>query len=508
MPYLNVEEIESWTEVIELAHPGLCTRIQLPNLTPEERKCYAINLRAGPRADRHGVLFIGNQHAREWGSSDILVNFTERLIAAYEGGTGVTFQGKAYTATQVREALDAVDLFVVPCVNPDGRAYSQTVDSMWRKNRRPIPGTIATGTDLNRNYDFLWNYRATFDPVMFDGLYPAELVVNDDPVNDPRQLFHGTASLSEPETQNVVSLFEAYPHIRFLVDIHSFRQIVGYPWGDDSLQVFAPDRNFLNATYDGVRGPGGAAGSAYGEYLRQVDYTRLNALANRMSAALQSVRGIYYSTGPTYNTLYPTCGTSTCYAFSRHLADTSKTKVDSFLLEWGLTFQPPYDTEMVLIFDDVGAALTDLCVTADHVPLVEVMPRKLQFRRWNSQSVKITNKGVRSVVLQSATIEPGADAGAFVVIALTPSVLTVGATATVTVSYSSGNGSAKGKLLIEVIEVGQPLADVVPVELERSVPRPRRKPKRWRLKRIKVPKVIKEINPKARRGKRPKRTPR
>ena len=61
--------------------------------------------------------------------------------------------------------------------------------------------------------------------------------------------------------------------------------------------------------------------------------------------------------------LYPTAGTSTDYAFSRHLADASKEKTYSYTIEWGsrdntTPFHPPY-SEMQNIIREVMAGLLD-----------------------------------------------------------------------------------------------------------------------------------------------------
>ncbi len=185
MPYLNVDEVETRLEIAAQSYPGLCAFITLPGLSYEGRETHAVRICGGPRVRRNGLLFIGGQHAREWGSSDILVSLVDGLLAAYTGGTGLTFLGKHYSASEVRAIVRNVDLFVYPDVNPDGRYHSQTVFSMWRKNRRPIPGTAAVGVDLNRNYAFLWDYRRHLDPGMYDGNWAnGEVVISDVPASE------------------------------------------------------------------------------------------------------------------------------------------------------------------------------------------------------------------------------------------------------------------------------------------------------------------------------------
>ena len=128
-------------------------------------------------AARRGVL-PGRIHAREWGSPDILVNFIRLLTNAYRTNSGITQGGMSFTAADVQRIVTTLDIVVFPQANPDGRHHSMTVDAMWRKNRRPAdPGAAACdvgggngpGVDINRNYDFLWDFPNKFSaqaPVM------------------------------------------------------------------------------------------------------------------------------------------------------------------------------------------------------------------------------------------------------------------------------------------------------------------------------------------------------
>ena len=57
-----------------------------------------------------------------------------------------------------KQRLKDAEIWIVPCVNPDGYEYTRNGDGMWRKNRRPLEvdqlghKTRETGVDLNRNY--------------------------------------------------------------------------------------------------------------------------------------------------------------------------------------------------------------------------------------------------------------------------------------------------------------------------------------------------------------------
>lgn len=103
-------------------------------------------------------------HARERGSSDGLLFFIGDLLYANKNNVGLKYGSKSYTNAQVKTALSTGVVFV-PLSNPDGVAYDQSSNSCWRKNRNPKSSTgsaASIGVDLNRNFDFLWDFTKRF----------------------------------------------------------------------------------------------------------------------------------------------------------------------------------------------------------------------------------------------------------------------------------------------------------------------------------------------------------
>jgi murein tripeptide amidase MpaA len=340
---MNVTEVESSLIALEASFPSQCELITLPNLTHEGRTSHAIRIANGPLDSRPSILFIGGQHAREWGSAEICINFATDVLEAYTGGTGIVYGGKSYSSTQVQSLVNNYQVFVFPCVNPDGRNFSQTVDAMWRKNRNPI-----AGVDNNRNYDYLWDFPVSFAP----GANPAS-------TNPASDTYRGSAPNSEPENKNVVWLLDTYPQIRWMIDIHSYSQLIYHNWGDDENQILTPSMNFTNAAFNGQRG---LSGDAYKEYIPPADLAAERCLVTKMRDALQAVRGKTYSIGQSFE-LYPTSGTATDYPYSRHFTNPAKTKTLGFLIEWGTEFQPAW-AEMENIIVDVSSALVEFCLAA------------------------------------------------------------------------------------------------------------------------------------------------
>lgn len=347
VPYLNVEEIESAMEVTATANPGLCELITLPNLTYEGRTCHAVRIAGGLATNRFGVLFVGGVHAREWGSSDILIAFMENIINTYKNGTGLSFQGKSFTASEIQQIVETLDIFIFPDVNPDGKAFCQS-GTDWRKNRRPLNGDI--GVDINRNYDFLWDANLYFDPSLYFGYLYSTSSGN----------YHGPSPFSEAETQNIKWLLDIHPNISYFIDIHSYGQMLMYVWGDDENQSITTEKNFSNSVYNGLRG---LMGDTYGEFIFDFDYMKAVYIANRMRDALFTVRGKSYTVGQIFNQVGVSAGDSAPYVFSRHFIDSTRRKIFAYGIEWGQSFQP-LPAEMTNIIDDIGAAITEFCLCA------------------------------------------------------------------------------------------------------------------------------------------------
>ncbi|KXJ86465.1 hypothetical protein Micbo1qcDRAFT_219488 [Microdochium bolleyi] len=276
------------------------------------------------------VFLNGAIHARERGSSDNLIYFLSDVLYAQKHKTGVTWGSKSYTYNEVEKALSAGIVFI-PLSNPDGVAYDQATNSCWRKNRNPASSggdPEAIGVDLNRNFDILWDADKHFEPTV------ALDVSSADPSS---QVFRGTSAFSEPETKSIKYVMDTFLTSRktWFIDIHSYTGDILYNWGLDSNQVDDPAMNFMNSTYDAVRGViPDTTGKEYKEYLPQSD------LDDKIFAAERMADGIMASTGRNYTVmpsafLYPTSGASDDYAYSRHFVNPNLSKIHSYTLEFG-----------------------------------------------------------------------------------------------------------------------------------------------------------------------------
>ncbi|WP_107500675.1 hypothetical protein [Streptomyces sp. Ru62] len=111
--------------------------------------------------------------------------------------------------------------------------------------------------------------------------------------------------------------------------MHSYSEDMLTVWGDDENQSHDSSQNFLNAVHGHQRGLGA---DTYAEYLPKSDADDAVVLAEQFCAALHGVRGRTYRPMSGYH-LYPTCGTSDDYAYSRHIVDERKGKILGFTIE-------------------------------------------------------------------------------------------------------------------------------------------------------------------------------
>jgi len=207
--YRDLAEIEHHVDELAAGHPELA-RVRTLGASVEGRPIRALEVSHGGTL---GVVIDGGHHAREWVSVMVPVCIADRLVAGYDRDP------------RIHRILDAVRFFIVPVVNPDGYQYTWTTDRMWRKNRRG-----GYGVDLSRNYSVGWG-EADSSPERSSPNY------------------RGEQPFSEPETRAMRALFEHEP-IAAHVDLHSFSQVIVYPWSHKREDP--PDKAELAAIADRI----------------------------------------------------------------------------------------------------------------------------------------------------------------------------------------------------------------------------------------------------------------
>lgn len=259
--YLTLDEIYAAMRQLADQNPRLVQMFEVGK-SVEGRPIYALRLTRDPRRarvyrDRPQVVINAMQHAREWITPPVVLYFAYRLVSEYE------------TDVRVREYLDRMEIYVVPVVNPDGYVFTHTTNRLWRKNRRYNGRNLWNqpiyGVDLNRNWAYGWGGPGSSG-------------------NPSSETYRGTAPFSEPETYHLSRWLLSLPLLRAHVDVHSYSQMILYPWGNTA------DLPPFNAVFERV------------------------GLAQQV--AILSVHQQYYTVGPIATTIYLASGGMTDWVFA------------------------------------------------------------------------------------------------------------------------------------------------------------------------------------------------
>ncbi|MFI9765407.1 M14 family zinc carboxypeptidase [Streptomyces sp. NPDC052415] len=191
-------------------NPGL-TKVVSLGKTVRGQDILALKLTKNAKKSKDGakpsVLYMSNQHAREW----ITPEMTRRLMHHY--------LDNYRTDKRIKKIVDTTELWFVISANPDGYDYTfqDTGDRLWRKNMRDNngDGAISTGdgVDLNRNFAYKWGY--------------------DDEGSSPHptsQTYRGDAPGSEPETK-AIDAFQKRIGFELGINYHSAAELILYGVG-------------------------------------------------------------------------------------------------------------------------------------------------------------------------------------------------------------------------------------------------------------------------------------
>ncbi|KHJ94011.1 zinc carboxypeptidase [Oesophagostomum dentatum] len=154
--YHSYDHIISWMEDIQRFYPDKAKVVNI-GTTEEGRPIKGIKIGTGVhRNDKRIVWIDGGIHAREWAAVHTVVYIIDRLIADYDSDP------------LVHQAVDQLNFYIFPVLNPDGYEYSRSGVSpmirLWRKNRSAMlckkdqwfRERCCGGVDLNRNFDWFW----------------------------------------------------------------------------------------------------------------------------------------------------------------------------------------------------------------------------------------------------------------------------------------------------------------------------------------------------------------
>jgi murein tripeptide amidase MpaA len=316
--YRTIAQLDAAIDSLVNTKPDLCTRVALHN-SVEGRPIFALRLRAGGGTNRRGILIVGGMHARELMNPDAIIELAFDLAQAYTNESGLAYGGAQWSAIDVKIMMETLDIWMLPCANPDGRHHVMKPGGQWdwRMNRRDNPNTLCDGVDINRNCDFMWR------------------VIGPTTVCDPcssTQGFVGSLPFSEPESNNIHLLCDTH-RIDVFVDVHSFSEFVLFPWGHAPTQTTQPLPNFTSLLMGFCRSldpPG------HQEFMPPTDQLKYQTVATRIADAIRAVRGRNYVLKTIFQVYNgTTTGTSSDYVYSRHIANPALRKAFAFAFETG-----------------------------------------------------------------------------------------------------------------------------------------------------------------------------
>ena len=212
--YYTFNEMKADLDKMAQLYPNLISVKQSLATTIDGNPIYYVRISDNPSVNETEpeVLYTALHHSREPASISQLMYFMWYMLENY-----------SKDAT-IKHIVDNTELYLVPCVNPDGYKYNESTNpsggGMWRKNRKKLGSTY--GVDLNRNYGKDWGY----DEQGSSGSTVSEA-------------YRGPSAFSEIETSTMKSFCESHNFLLAL-NYHTFGNLLIYPWGAEENK-FTPD---------------------------------------------------------------------------------------------------------------------------------------------------------------------------------------------------------------------------------------------------------------------------
>nr|XP_020668344.1 carboxypeptidase A1-like [Pogona vitticeps] len=265
--YHNLDEIYDFIDLLAAEKPELVSKIQIGE-SYEGRPIKVLKFSTGG-TNRPAIWIDTGIHSREWVTQASGAYFAKKIIDSY---------GQDPSLTSI---LDNFDIFLEIVTNPDGFAFTHSKNRMWRKTRSKNSGSLCIGVDPNRNWD------AGFGVAGSSG-------------NPCSETYRGPYANSEPEVKAIVDFVKSHGNIKAFVSIHSYSQLLLYPFGYTSKKA--------------------------------ADQAELDAVAKSAVEALASLHGTKYKYGSIITTIYQASGGTIDwtyeqgikYSFTFELRDTGR----------------------------------------------------------------------------------------------------------------------------------------------------------------------------------------
>ncbi|KAI8931370.1 hypothetical protein NX059_011704 [Plenodomus lindquistii] len=263
--YHSIADHQQWVSDLAAAYPNNAEVISAGK-SVEGRDIKGIHIWGnGGKGSKKGVVWHGTVHAREWITTMVVEYAAYKLLTA--------------TDTATAAFKNNYDFYIFPIVNPDGFAYTQTNDRLWRKNRQTTPSASCIGRDINRNWPSHWDQRGGASTAPCD------------------QDYKGPSAGDGVETKALKAQLDgvaAGKGVQLYMDIHAYLQIWMYPYGYTCSGVLPNSAKYASLTKGAI-------------------------------AAVKAVHGTTFTGGPICNTIYQVSGDSVDYAYEVAKANYSMT---------------------------------------------------------------------------------------------------------------------------------------------------------------------------------------
>jgi len=208
--YHGLQEVMDSLATIATNYPEIARLDTLPFTTSQGRVLLALKIsdNVDSEEDEIELFFTGLHHAREWPTVNITLFLADTLTSAYGIDPHIT------------TVVDSRQIWVMPCVNPDGYFYCYDEGHDWRKNRTYFPQYGTRGVDLNRNYDGACN-----------GVPLGAWGSNSGSVSryPDASTYDGPSPISEEEIKATTQLVDEHDFV-FMINYHTHGEMVIWPW--------------------------------------------------------------------------------------------------------------------------------------------------------------------------------------------------------------------------------------------------------------------------------------
>ena len=250
----NIDEYHTYEDLISIFeelrdnYPRM-VEMRVIGKSWENRSIWLIKISNGDGNNKTPIMLIGAHHAREYITAETALYIANKLVGGYGSDPIIT------------ETLDNLDIYIIPCTNPDGIDYALSINEWQRKNLRPVDddgdGLINEDPPEDVNGDGYIEVYYYYDPQTQRFWIEMEGYDNDndgfsgeDPLGgvdlnrnyavewtsvgeygDPSsQVYSGSAPLSEPESRAIDMAMNMTRPV-LAISLHSGTETIFFPWG-------------------------------------------------------------------------------------------------------------------------------------------------------------------------------------------------------------------------------------------------------------------------------------